>query len=250
MLRLTGIVSGSSLTAQFTQPTGITGAFSWTLDAGGSPSGSFQSSVPNSGNSQLIRLPEGLICVTAVREWSNTLRGRASSKATARPQRDQQRLSSAPPLKLAHGTDVLVVAAAVGLLAEMNRISRAISTLSQARCRCHDWLPCGWVRPQRRLFTPSDRRVDSPWSPRARSLPERRKSDARRDRRASCHSPLKIGRRMAPRPTRTSRVIARPQPRGCTSHGDRANRCAPRAARVAVAKDITWRARLGTCFAV
>jgi hypothetical protein len=56
-LSLAGNVGGSSVTAQFTQPSGITGSFSWSLGPGGNGSGTFQSSVPNSGTSQLIRLP-------------------------------------------------------------------------------------------------------------------------------------------------------------------------------------------------
>jgi hypothetical protein len=56
-LSLAGTLDASGLTAQFTQPSGITGNFSWSLGSGGNGSGTFQSSVPNGGTSQLIRLP-------------------------------------------------------------------------------------------------------------------------------------------------------------------------------------------------
>lgn len=56
-LSLTGVIDGQSIRAEFTQPSGVTGLFSWTLGADGNASGTFRSSVPNSGTSQLIRLP-------------------------------------------------------------------------------------------------------------------------------------------------------------------------------------------------
>jgi hypothetical protein len=56
-LSIVGTVDGGSVIAQFAQPSGITGTFSWTVIDDGSASGTFESSVPNSGTSQLIRLP-------------------------------------------------------------------------------------------------------------------------------------------------------------------------------------------------
>lgn len=56
-LSLSGVIAGDSITAQFAHPSGITGSFAWTLGADGTASGAFESSAPNSGTSQLIRLP-------------------------------------------------------------------------------------------------------------------------------------------------------------------------------------------------
>jgi len=55
-LSIVGLVDGNSATATFTQPSGITGAFSRTVGEDGNAIGTFTSSVPNSGTSQLIRL--------------------------------------------------------------------------------------------------------------------------------------------------------------------------------------------------
>jgi hypothetical protein len=53
-LSLSGAIDGQSITAQFTQPSGITGVFVWTFAADGTANGTFQSSVPNAGTSQLV----------------------------------------------------------------------------------------------------------------------------------------------------------------------------------------------------
>ena len=53
---MSGTVSGQTATVSFSQPAlDITGTFVWTMGAGGNASGSYTSSVPNSGTSQLIR---------------------------------------------------------------------------------------------------------------------------------------------------------------------------------------------------
>ena len=55
-ITLSGTVAGNIATAQFTQPgLNLTGIFIWTLNADGNATGTFTSSVPNSGTSQLIR---------------------------------------------------------------------------------------------------------------------------------------------------------------------------------------------------
>ncbi|MCC6770833.1 MAG: hypothetical protein IT360_06435, partial [Gemmatimonadaceae bacterium] len=52
-----GTVAGNIATVEFNQPgLGLTGIFIWTLGADGNATGTFTSSVPNSGTSQLIRL--------------------------------------------------------------------------------------------------------------------------------------------------------------------------------------------------
>ncbi len=57
VIALSGTVAGNIATAQFTQPgLNFTGIFIWTLNADGNATGTFTSSVPNSGTSQLIRL--------------------------------------------------------------------------------------------------------------------------------------------------------------------------------------------------
>ncbi|MGE0228626.1 MAG: hypothetical protein AB7I38_08535 [Dehalococcoidia bacterium] len=57
-LTLSGTVAGNIATVAFTQPgLGITGIFIWTLGADGNATGTFTSNVPNSGTSQLIRIP-------------------------------------------------------------------------------------------------------------------------------------------------------------------------------------------------
>ena len=56
-ISLSGTVSGDTATVQFTQPSlGYSGTFVWTLTGRDAASGSFSSSVPNSGTSQLVRL--------------------------------------------------------------------------------------------------------------------------------------------------------------------------------------------------
>lgn len=56
-ISLSGTVAANVATVEFTQPTiGVTGIFIWTLNADGNASGTFTSSIPNSGTSQLIRL--------------------------------------------------------------------------------------------------------------------------------------------------------------------------------------------------
>lgn len=55
-LSIVGTVEDGLVTAQFTQPAGISGTFVWTLAGNGAASGTFESSVPNRGTSQLQRL--------------------------------------------------------------------------------------------------------------------------------------------------------------------------------------------------
>jgi hypothetical protein len=56
-IEFSGTVAGNIATVQFSQPTlGVTGIFIWTLGADGSASGTFTSSIPNSGTSELVRL--------------------------------------------------------------------------------------------------------------------------------------------------------------------------------------------------
>lgn len=51
-----GQIEGRTATATYTQPAlGLTGTFSWTMSAEGNAAGSFTSSVPNAGTSQLVR---------------------------------------------------------------------------------------------------------------------------------------------------------------------------------------------------
>jgi hypothetical protein len=53
---MTGSVSGTTASVSYTQPAlGLTGTFIWTMGANGNATGTFTSSVPNSGTSQLIR---------------------------------------------------------------------------------------------------------------------------------------------------------------------------------------------------
>ncbi len=55
-ITINGIVEGSTASATFTQQDlSITGTFVWTLTIDGSATGSFSTSVPNSGPSQLLR---------------------------------------------------------------------------------------------------------------------------------------------------------------------------------------------------
>ena len=55
-LFVVGRVDGNTATLQFNQPgPGFTGLFVWTMDGTGNASGSFTTSVPNGGTSQLIR---------------------------------------------------------------------------------------------------------------------------------------------------------------------------------------------------
>jgi hypothetical protein len=57
-LVLNGGLSGRTATVQFSQPSlGHTGTFVWSMDASGNAAGMFVSSVPNTGSSQLIRMP-------------------------------------------------------------------------------------------------------------------------------------------------------------------------------------------------
>ena len=56
-IEFSGTVAGNIATVQFSQPTlGVTGIFIWTLGADGNASGTFTSSIPNSGTSELVRL--------------------------------------------------------------------------------------------------------------------------------------------------------------------------------------------------
>lgn len=56
-IALSGTVAGNIATVEFSQPgLGITGIFIWTMGADGNATGTFTSTVPNSGTSQLIRL--------------------------------------------------------------------------------------------------------------------------------------------------------------------------------------------------
>lgn len=56
-IEFSGTVAANIATVQFAQPTlGVTGIFIWTLNADGNASGTFTSSIPNSGASELIRL--------------------------------------------------------------------------------------------------------------------------------------------------------------------------------------------------
>lgn len=56
-ITLAGTVAGNIATVEFNQPSlGVTGIFIWTLGADGDATGTFTSSVPNSGTSQLVRL--------------------------------------------------------------------------------------------------------------------------------------------------------------------------------------------------
>ncbi len=56
-IEFSGTVAENIATVQFTQPTlGVTGIFIWTLAADGNASGTFTSSIPNSGTSELIRV--------------------------------------------------------------------------------------------------------------------------------------------------------------------------------------------------
>jgi len=56
-INLSGTVAGNIATVEFNQPgLGFTGIFIWTLGADGNAAGTFTSSVPNSGTSQLVRL--------------------------------------------------------------------------------------------------------------------------------------------------------------------------------------------------
>ncbi len=51
-----GQVEGRTAWATYTQPAlGLTGTFSWTMSSAGAAAGSFTSSVPNAGTSQLVR---------------------------------------------------------------------------------------------------------------------------------------------------------------------------------------------------
>ena len=55
-ITLTGVVEGRQVRMQFTQPRlGYTGTFLWSLDGTGRGSGTFSTSVPNSGTSVLTR---------------------------------------------------------------------------------------------------------------------------------------------------------------------------------------------------
>jgi len=55
-IRVTGQIDGNTVRAQFVQPAlGYSGTFTWNLQ-GSSGSGTFTSSVPNSGVSQITRL--------------------------------------------------------------------------------------------------------------------------------------------------------------------------------------------------
>ena len=53
---MNGTVSGTTASVSFTQPAlGISGSFTWTMGAGGNATGTYTSSVPNAGTSQLVR---------------------------------------------------------------------------------------------------------------------------------------------------------------------------------------------------
>lgn len=57
VISLSGTVVGNVATAEFAQPAlGVTGIFIWTMGADGNAAGTFTSSIPNSGTSQLIRV--------------------------------------------------------------------------------------------------------------------------------------------------------------------------------------------------
>jgi hypothetical protein len=54
-IQMSGVVSGATATLTYVQPAlGLTGTFNWTM-SGGAASGTFTSSVPNAGTSQLVR---------------------------------------------------------------------------------------------------------------------------------------------------------------------------------------------------
>lgn len=55
-LSLAGALTGATFVAQFNQPSGISGTFQWTLTDEGNGAGRSDSSVPNGGSSQLLRL--------------------------------------------------------------------------------------------------------------------------------------------------------------------------------------------------
>ena len=55
-IQISGSVNGQTATATYTQPAlGITGTFEWTFLSSGNAAGTFTSSVPNAGTSQLVR---------------------------------------------------------------------------------------------------------------------------------------------------------------------------------------------------
>jgi hypothetical protein len=56
-ISLSGTVAANVATVEFSQPTlGVTGIFIWTMNADGNATGTFTSSIPNSGTSHLLRV--------------------------------------------------------------------------------------------------------------------------------------------------------------------------------------------------
>jgi hypothetical protein len=57
-INFSGTVAANVATVEFSQPTlAVTGIFIWTMQPDGNATGTFTSSVPNSGTSQLLRVP-------------------------------------------------------------------------------------------------------------------------------------------------------------------------------------------------